>query len=561
MSKVLHWFGRSIWRSRLEDLPWWRARPLKVLRVGYLAVRGFLADNCMFRASGLTYITVLSLVPLLAFAFSVAKGFGAYETLRTQVIEPWVDSILPSAESNLGPGFKTSEDSADETAAAEPEEDAVPGADPGADNGSEETAGEATAGAAGGGAEGAEPAVPEGTTGEVPQDTYTTARDAVERVLELVDSTDFNKLGFFGLAILVYTVFKLLGSVERAFNLIWGVRRSRSVIRKLSDYVSLVVITPMLLTTGLGLFTLSQTQSALTRLGLVPDVSELPPGVEPGVPLIVRLAPFLVIVLGLTLVYLTLPNTRVRPLSALWGGLVGGALAILALLGHTRFQLGVANFDAIYAGFAAFPIFLVFVYFLWTTVLLGAEVAAAHQGHGAFRRLALGSARDQHGRERLALRALVRLTLAFRSSKGSCTTEELGEALGAPEADVADIVGRLAADGLVAHVAEHAEDDCWVLARHPDDVRISDVVTVLRNGVEERGIEPADLESREQAELDEGIDRALAGLGDAARRSPSNRSLSELVAELPVERSPEGEGGPAPVEGPDEDRLPGEASA
>ncbi len=486
VAAISRWLGEELWRLQLERLPRWRAWPLKALRVAYLAFRGFVADNCLFRASGLTYITVLALVPLLAFAFSVAKGFGAYETLQTRVIEPWIDRILPSNS---------------------PDDLLGPGAQP---------------------ADGA----------EQPEGAYTTARAAVENVLDLVEATDFSKLGFFGLAILLYMVFKLLGSVERAFNDIWGVSRSRTVLRKLSDYVALVVITPILVTTGLGLFTLSQTQRTLQRFGLVSDTTEPSAAADPGVAWLVQIGPFIVIVVGLALVYLTLPNTRVRGSSALWGALVGGALTVLALIGHTTFQLGIANFDAIYAGFAAFPIFLVFIYFLWTTVLFGAEVAAAHQGQGAYRRFTLGTPRDQSARERLALQTLGRLTLAFRGNQTSCTTEELAEELGVPEADVSAIVGRLGRAELVAAVGAPDDGERWVLTRDPNQVLITDVLHELRH---EQAPEP--LERIITPDLDLRIDLALAELDQAAQRSNANQTLSELAEGTENTECAEGIGG------------------
>ena len=483
VAAIERWFARDLWTLKLEELPRLKRWGLRALRVGALAVRGFVQDRCLFRASGLTYITVLSIVPLLAFSFSVAKGFGAYDLLRSRVIEPWIDQVLPV---HLAPAASGS--GAPEIAVPELPE---------------------------GGSEVAEDAADEPR----PPGTTTTARAAVDRVLELVERTDFSRLGFFGLAILLYTVVKLLDAAELALNDIWGIRRGRSIVRKVADYVTLIVVTPIFLIAGIGLFTLSQTERALEwlrgALGL-------------GLPLDLLLAtmPYFVIWIGLTILYVTLPNTRVRLSSALWGGAVGGLFTLAALFGHNRFQVGIARFDAIYAGFAAFPIFLVFIYFLWTTLLFGAEVAAAHQGHHAFRRLMLGSARDEAERERLALRALARITAAFLGQRGSAHCADLAIELEAPESDVEDVLDQLVQVGILAEVEGPSGELRWICAQDPGGVSVADVLEAMRgessNG-RAKSAQPA------TGPLDPRVDRALSSVARAAHTAPENWSLRELV--------------------------------
>jgi len=467
-SAVHRFLSRDVWLPELTSVGWLRARALKVARVTYLTARGFVLDNCLFRASGLTYITVLSLVPLLAFSFSIAKGFGGYETLREEVVDPFLDRVVPESE-------------------------------------------------------GAPTSAPAG--GPEAEGTRINLRETIEIVFDTVEKTDFAKLGLFGLAILLYTVVKLIGAVERALNDIWGVPRSRSVVRKVSDYLTMVVVTPIFLLAGLGLFTVSQTESALAKLReAYESLFGQTEGLDTAIDSLVAASPFFVIWVGLTLLYLAIPNTRVRLGSATLGGMFGAALTISALIGHSEFQIGVARANKIYAGFAAVPIFLFFVYLLWVAVLLGAELAAAHQSEPAFRTLALARPTDPAARERIALRALVRVGAAFSEGRGPVEVGRLAGELGLPTRTLDDVLETLEQHDLLI-ATEVDGEPAWVPGRQLSDLRIADVLDALREPVENELV-------RSAGAMDRLLEEKLSGLADAVRSARDNATLEELLAEL-----------------------------
>jgi len=186
---IRRFFARDLWAMEVTTLPRMRRALYAVTRVLQLTCVNFVKDRCTWRASALTYISVLSLVPLLALAFSVAKGMGAYETLLAQTILPFLDSTFGVA--------------------AEP----------------------------GGG--------PDGAPGSQ-------VREAIDTMLGFVQSTNVSRLGIVGFLIVFWTVIRLLSSIEHAFNDIWGVQRARSLPRKLADYFSTVVLVPLLLVAGTG---------------------------------------------------------------------------------------------------------------------------------------------------------------------------------------------------------------------------------------------------------------------------------------------------------------------
>lgn len=491
-------FSRDVWSRELTTLPTFRRWAYKAARVGYLAATNFVKDRCTWRASALTYITVLSLVPMLAFAFSVAKGLGAYETLRLETIEPLLDRTFGPAGEDVT-GAKMAQDAGDR--ASDPGAPGGGGTDSGATGRSEASTGEVSSD------EGeASPATIQGAE----------VREAIDTVLHFVQETNVASLGVLGLVIVVWTVLSLLGSIERSFNDIWGVSRSRTIARKLSDYLSTIVLVPLFLVSATGLANIGKSARVLEWLGI--DVSRA------GLSFVVVLP---VVALGFAFAYVFMPNIRVRISSALLGGIVGGTLWQVFQIAHLKLQLGVANYNAIYSTFAALPIFLFWVYVSWVTVLLGAEVAAAHQNEASHRQLVRARDYDQSLKRVVALRLAVRLARAFLAGDPPRAGDDLAEELGVPTRTMDEVVSALRGGGLVAIAESDGGDGALVLTRDPGRTRVQDVYDAL-DGVTGRSVLSG------EDPLDQSLDRALRAYDAERRASPANRTLSELADGEPV---------------------------
>lgn len=342
--------------------------------------------------------------------------------------------------------------------------------------------------------------------GEPSQAAGQELRDAVERILDFVSRTNFSNLGIFGLAFVLFTAIKLLTSVENVFNRIWGVERSRSFVRKVTDYVALLVVTPILLVTSTALTGALQSNAFVTFL-----TDEWHLG---GVlALLFRLLPLVSLWIGFAFLYVAMPNTRVKVSSALVGGVLGGTLWQILQVLHVEFQVGVARYNAIYAGFAAFPIFLVWIYSSWVTVLLGAQLAWAHQAEPEYRDLMRETPRSIADQESLAVHALAEIVHAFVTGRGVVSTSSLAARFGVAPRAVAQVLSSLAERRVVAHV--EAESG-WVPARDPDTTRISDVLDAVRG---------TDLW---EPDPDDPVDCALLALREEGRASPENVTLREL---------------------------------
>jgi membrane protein len=442
VERVKRFLNRDVWMAELGGLPALRAACYKVLRVLFLAARGFVEDRCLFRASALAYITVLSLVPMLAFSFSVAKGLGAYDRLMKDTIQPFLDRTIGT-----------------------------------------------------GGAGASE------------------LRGAVDQLLDFVSATNVGSLGFFGLVFLAYTVIKLLSSIERSFNDIWGVCKARSLVRKVSDYLSMVTVVPILLATATAATT-ALTSTAFTAF------LDRSLGLGPVREFAFKLVPLASMWVGFGFVYIFMPNTRTRLLSAAIGGVMGGTLWYVAQILHVRFQVGMANYNAIYSGFAAIPIFLLWIYVSWVAVLFGAEFAFAHQNEPAYRQIARSRYHDQSFKRVLGVRAVVRVARAFLAGRRPYGSEELAAELGVPERSLLEVLARMQKQNIVVAL-EEGFDSGVLPARDLETIRLKDVLDAL----EERS---ATVDFAPLGPIDRELDSLLGRYEEDQRSSPNNPTLREL---------------------------------
>ena len=446
-----HFLSRDVWSAELGAVPTFRRWIYKVARIGFLTGKGVDENKLLMRAGSLTFITVLSIVPLLAFAFSVAKGLGAYETLQADVIQPFLDDTLGSIEGE---------------------------------------------------------AAEEGAAGKE-------LREGIATVFAFVENTKVSSLGTFGLAILLYTVLKLLSSIERTFNDIWGVRRSRTFVRKVADYLSICVVVPILLVTATAVSAAMQSPEVV---GVVRERL----GLDALLEVHARFSSLIAVWVGFTFVYLFMPNTRVRVRSALLGGVIGGTLWQLAQLLHVKFQVGVANYNAIYSTFAALPVFLFWLYTSWVTVLLGAEVAFAHQNEPVHRQLRRVREHDRGFLEALAVRLAVRVSTRFVQGLRPAGIGALAAELEVPEATVEEIVEPLVREGVLLRAEESGDDQALALGRDPDQVRVLEIVDAIAG---RRGTVPGGSEEA----TDRVVAEALERLEEERRDSAHNVTLRRLV--------------------------------
>lgn len=170
-----------------------------------------------------------------------------------------------------------------------------------------------------------------------------------------------------GIVLLGWSILKLLISIEQNFNEIWGIKQGRTWIRKLTDYLTLMVISPLLLIIAGGLIITIETRIVNSNLFGFLNI------------LLIKLFAYALISTVFAFLYFVLPNTKVKFKSAVIAGILSSILFQLLQWTYLKFQIGANSMNAIYGGFAALPLFLIWVQYSWFVVLFGAEIAFANQ--------------------------------------------------------------------------------------------------------------------------------------------------------------------------------------
>lgn len=420
-------------QARVEDLLWGEPggpgttpRRLLVLpaRFVYAVMRDLSAGQLTLRAMSLVYTTLLSMVPLLAFSFSVLKGFGAHRQ-----IEPLLYEFLAPL-----------------------------------------------------GAKGAE---------------------ITDQVIAFVENVRGDVLGGIGLALLIFTVISMVQKVEDTFNHIWQVQTSRSLARRFSDYLSVILVGPVLMVTAMGLLATVNSSTIMQTIAEVQPFGALLAGIS-------RLAPFVLVVLVFTFVYMFVPNTRVRFVPAFIGAALAGAAWTLGGSLFASVVVGSTRYAAIYSSFAIAIIALVWLYLSWLVLLLGAQVAFYLQNPQRLRwgrdRLKLSIAQA----ETLAFGVMRQVGLAFRRGEQS-DFSELAQALGCAARALEEVTNRLEGQGLLVRT----EEETFVPGRDPTTIPLADILRAVR------GADPADGDPR--------VAGLMRRLREDEQATLSGRSLADLV--------------------------------
>lgn len=336
------------------------------------------------------------------------------------------------------------------------------------------------------------------------------AAEITENVKTFVEKTNGVALGSVGLALLIYTVISMVQKVEESVNYVWQVERTRSFGRRFSEYLSIILIAPLVMLVAISLLGAVSNHALTQQLLNARWINETL--IELG-----KLTPIALTTLVFSFIYFIVPNTRVRILSALVGGITAGVLWSGA---GTLFAYFVANstkYTAIYSTFAIVIVALIWLYINWLILLLGAKVSFYFQHpeylrHG-HRPLELNNAL----RERLALSLMVLVGRDFREQRERFTLNEIGRFLRIPSRAISPIAAQLERAGLLLRT----EDNKLVPGRSLDKIGVADIFGAVRH--------------QSAGQLDypvpavENVGKLLAKLETAIENTTAGVSLLSLV--------------------------------
>ena len=332
-------------------------------RYAFALLRDLFEGHISMRAMSLVYTTLLSLVPILALAFSVLKALGVHNTL-----EPLLSEFLRPLGSQ--------------------------------------------------------------------------ASEITASVIGFVDHMKVGVLGSVGISLLLYSAISLIQKVEASFNFIWRIARPRPLSQRVSEYIAVLMVGPVLVFSAIGITASVTSNSVVSRITAIEPFGMLFYGLT-------KLLPYALIVGAFSFLYSFVPNTRVRWQAAAGGGLFAGVLWQTCSVLFASFVAGATNYNAIYSGFAIFIFLLIWLHLGWLILLLGCQLSYYLQNPAHVAPHKIAPALSGRGAEYLTLMVMLLCGRRFLEGEDGYTQEQLARELHAPPEHVALAVETLLRHGLL----------------------------------------------------------------------------------------------------------------
>lgn len=438
INNLIRFINTDIWRIRARKLPRSQSFLINQLRIFLLAFHGFNEDKCQLRASALTFYSLLSIVPVLAMAFGIAKGFGLDKMLETQIL-----AKMPGQEQVVG--------------------------------------------------------------------------QMIGYANVFLENAKGGIIAGVGVALLFWTVIKVLGNIENCFNEIWGVQKERTLSRKFSDYLSIMLICPILIVASSSVTVLvtSQVTFLISKLSFLGPVADI-------ILFIMKFLPFCVMWVLFTFIYIFMPNTRVNFRSGLIGGIIAGTIYQTVQWVYITFQVGVSSYGAIYGSFAALPLFLVWLQISWLIVLFGAEISFAEQNVDTYE-YEPDSLRASASFKKMAALSVAHLCIKrFDRGQAPLTASAISHELEMPMRLLQLVLFELTESGVLCEVkADDGKSVSYQPARDIEDLTIQAVSELMDN----KGT--SDIPFAQKQEIN-AIRESLESMNRIFKESAVNRALKDI---------------------------------
>lgn len=338
--------------------------------------------------------------------------------------------------------------------------------------------------------------------------------DVATQIVSFVENVRVGVLGSVGLALLIYTVISLMQKIEGAFNYVWRIESSRSLSQRFSNYLSVILIGPVMIFTALGI-TASVSNYSLVQYLL---------SIEPFGSMILslsRLLPYFLVCLTFTFIYVFIPNTRVRLGAALAGGLVAGILWQTTGWAFAAFIAGSAKYAAIYSGFAILIMLLIWLYISWLVLLVGAQLSFYVQNPQYLTMTPVRLVLSNRLKERLALIVMYMIGEGHYYNRAPWSLESLSEHLDLPSESVQNLLSILVDAGYITPTA--SEPNGYLPARDIETIQISDLLLDVRREGESRFL------SKARVLPVVPVDEIINAVEDSVCEAIKGKSLRDLV--------------------------------
>ena len=339
-----------------------------------------------------------------------------------------------------------------------------------------------------------------------------------QRILGFVENVQVGVLGSLGLAFLIYTVVSLVQKIEEAFNFIWRIRQPRRFVRRFSDYMSVILVGPVLIFAALGITAAVMGTSVIQGLVAIEPFGAL-------IRYLSRLLPYVLVCAAFTFVYIFIPNTKVHFSSALIGGLVAGILWESGGWAFAAFISSSGKYTAIYSGFAILIMFMIWLYVSWLILLLGAQVAYYHQ-HPTLLSTRRGEWRlGNEAQEQTAILAVLLIGYNFYHQQGWWSLDTLAQRMNMPSLSLQPILTILEKNGIISESGE--DPPSYFPARDLETITLVSVVEAIRH-VDSSPLAAIE-QQPEQSQVGEIMRRVDGAISDAL----AQQTIKDLVLAQP----------------------------
>ena len=331
-------------------------------------------------------------------------------------------------------------------------------------------------------------------------------QEITDHLIGFVDKMSASALGSVGLVTLFITVLSLMSTIEDSFNHVWRVKSPRRLARRFSDYLSALVVGPVLVFAAVTITATLQNNAIVHALASLQAFGAV-------ILFLLRLIPYITLWGAFTFVYTFIPNTRVRLRSALVGGLVAALLWQTVGWGFAVFVTSSTRYYVIYSSFAILLLFLLWLHVGWMIVLLGAQVAYAHQHIHFYQREHDLLAQSTSGREKLALQLLVLIGRNFYQGLDPINVLELSNRMRLPAGVIKELLQMLTQTRVLISLAD---EESFVLGRDPQSISIKEILDSVRNGGKKANLLSDGNQEESQVnelllKVDQSVSKALEG--------------------------------------------------
>ena len=363
----------TIWHTPLLEISKGRTFVFKQLRIFILAVRGFSTDKAQLRASALTFYSLLSVIPVAAIAFAIAKGFGLDQKLQGLIIDKF-------------------------------------------------------------------------------QSEQEVLKWLLQNATSALEKTSGGYMAGVGVIILFWSVMSLLNHIESSFNHIWQIRASRPWYRKFTDYLTIMLIAPVfiILSSGLTGYNIAQLPTDIAGAPIIDFF-------KPLISFLIKLAPYFLTWITLTVLFIIMPNAKVKFVPAAIAGIIAGTILQGIQWLYLDLQFGITKLSYIYGSFAAVPLFIIWLQSSWSVVLLGAEISFANQNISRYEMESEALNISNYQKRALTLMIMHMIIKNFSLGEKPISAEYIGANLKIPVRLARDILQDLSSANLVSVIHKNEE--------------------------------------------------------------------------------------------------------